>query len=194
MLNSLLAKFKFFSFLIIFIPNSSFAQYDETINHNINNFWSIGLDYGFQMSGIKSEDFISSNYSPLIRFSIDRCLDKNISIRFGYQGRYFNTIADDIKHYYNFYYTEAVFNVKNIFLGLKDKGAHEVFFHMGPGYFYNFYLSKLTINGLIGGTNAISISSSFKLTLDISAVIGWDIYQGNEDILPSISVGGVYLF
>ena len=46
---------------------------------------------------------------------------------------------------------------------------------------------------MIGGTNAFLITPSFKLTLDISA-IGWDIYQGDQDILPGISVGTVIYF
>ena len=67
------------------------------------------------MSGIKSEDFISSNYSPLIRLTGGKWLNDKIAIQVGYQGRYFNTIAENSdKRFYNFYFVEGILDVKNI--------------------------------------------------------------------------------
>ena len=33
-----------------------------------------------------------------------------------------------------------------------------------------------------------------ELKIDIGAIIGWDIYQGDQDILPNSSIGLVYEF
>ena len=32
----------------------------------------------------------------------------------------------------------------------------------------------------------------YNIFLDISAIMAWDIYQGNEDILPSANIGLIY--
>jgi hypothetical protein len=147
------------------------------------------------MSGIKNEDFISSNYSPVYRVSLGKWINESIAIQIGYQGRYFNAIADDIKHYYNFYYTEAVFDVKNILFKKKENRTHELLFHLGPGYFYNFEYGRANIHGIIGASNNVLITKGLNLNFDISAIIGWDIYQVNPpDVLPSISIGVVHLF
>lgn len=184
----------FIVFILAIGADNSYAQLNDAKTNQTDRNWIFGVDYGFQMSGIKNEDFISSNYSPVYRVSLGKWINQSIAIQIGYQGRYFNAIADDIKHYYNFYYSEAVFDVKNIIFNNKEKRVHEFFFHVGPGSFYNFDYGKSFIHGIIGGSNVFSIKSDFKLNLDISAIIGWDIYQGDEDILPSISLGGIYLF
>ena len=58
---------------------------------------------------------LSSNYSPLIRLSIGKWLNRSIGIQVGYQGRYFNTIAENSdKRFYNFYFVEGILDVKNI--------------------------------------------------------------------------------
>ena len=54
--------------------------------------------------------------------------------------------------------------------------------------------SKLNIHGIIGASNNFLITKGLNFKFDISAIIGWDIYQGDEDILPSISIGLVYVF
>jgi hypothetical protein len=46
----------------------------------------------------------------------------------------------------------------------------------------------------MGISNNLRISGSFQASLDVSAIVGWDIYQGNDDILPGISLGIAYLF
>ena len=77
--------------LLGFLLVSSFA-YSQ--NDNKKNSWFLSIDYGVQMSGIKSEDFISSNYSPVYRLSSGKWLTKYIGVQVGYQGRYFNTIEN----------------------------------------------------------------------------------------------------
>ena len=54
---------------------------------SFNKKWFASIDFGVQMSGIKSEDFVSSNYSNLYRLSTGKLLNKYIGIQIGYQGR-----------------------------------------------------------------------------------------------------------
>ena len=55
--------------------------------------------------------------TPLVNLSCFNPLIK-ISISFGYQGRYFNTIADDVEHYYNFTTLRLFLMSKTFCLGL----------------------------------------------------------------------------
>jgi len=185
----------FIVFILVIGTCSSYAQLNEAKMNQADRNWIVGIEYGFQMSGIKNEDFISSNYSPVFRASLGKWINQSIALKIGYQGRYFNAIADDIKHYYNFYYTEAVFDVKNILFKKKEKRTHELLFYLGPGYFYNFEYGRANIHGIIGASNNVLITKGLNLNFDISAIIGWDIYQENPpDVLPSISIGVVHLF
>ncbi|MFK8058542.1 MAG: hypothetical protein AB8B78_00460 [Polaribacter sp.] len=181
----------FFFFFICAISVS--GQNKDSINHKKK--WFASIDLGIQMSGIKSEDFISSNYSPLLRIIGGKWLNKKIGIQIGYQGRYFNAIADNDKHFYDFYFSEVVFNAKNILLSEnKDDRLYDLLFHVGLGYFQNHYYGNSTVHGVLGASNNFLISDRIKIKFDIGAIVGWDIYQGDDDILPSISFGLVYNF
>lgn len=175
--------------LILLFTVKLLAQKDNDSNKE----WFASFDLGVQMSGIKSEDFVKSNYSPLYRLTIGKWLNKSIGLQGGYQGRHFNAIADNDKHFYNFYFTEIIFDSKSIFsIGKVKNRFHDLLFHVGFGYFQNRYYGNSTIHGILGASNNFSISKKIKLKFDIGAIIGWDIYQGDDDILPSISLGVVY--
>lgn len=186
-------KMKFFTLFFVIVSYSQLSSSQNIDSINFNKKWFASIDYGIQMSGIKSEDFISSNYSPLIRIIGGKWLNKNIAIQGGYQGRYFNAIADNDKHFYDFYFAEVVFNAKNILLSKKNYNRfYDLLFHSGFGYFQNHYYGNSTIHGILGASNHFSISDRIKIKFDIGAIVGWDIYQGNDDILPSLSLGLVY--
>ena len=53
-------------FVFIFLSNSYLSLSQDLDSISFNKKWFTSLDFGVQMSGIKSEDFISSNYSPLM--------------------------------------------------------------------------------------------------------------------------------
>jgi hypothetical protein len=183
-------------FTLFFITNTSllFGQLNkETTNFESNSF--IEIDFGIQMSGIKSEDFISSNYSPMIRVIGGKWFNSNVGFQVGYQGKYFNAIADNDKHYYNFYFFEGILNAKNILSSKrKNNRFHELLFHAGIGLFENKYYGNSSTHVVLGATNNFSLSKKIKIKFDIGAIVGWDIYQGDEDILPSLSMGIDYLF
>lgn len=184
-----LANYKLICILIcLSISEIAIAQ---SLSNQENNQkpWFIGLDYGVQMSGIKSEDFVAENYSPLIRANVGKWLSHKIGIQIGYQGNHFNTIADNERHYYNFYYTQAFVSLLDVFRPAKSSKLINLNLEVGLGYFKNIFYDNSSIHGILGGTLSIGINKTLGLKFNCGSIIGWDIYQGDQDILPSLSIG-----
>ena len=178
--------------LLLIVPNS---QGQNKSNQNeAENSWFVSANYGYQMSGIKSEDFVSSNYTPLFNFTFGKWFSSYLALQIGFKGFYFNYIEDDIKHHYNYYYGEAVINLNNALKPKRINKSWSLLIHAGVGYFYNHVYDRANIYANIGVQNTYQLTDKFQATLDISSIIGWDIYQGDEDILPGISLGIIYLF
>lgn len=156
--------------------------------------WQISLGVGLQMSGIKSEDFVSSNYSPLINVTVGKWFTPALAIQIAYKGWYFNTISDEKKHNYGYYYGEAVFNINNLVRTGISSTKWSFYLHVGSGYFYNYRYERPNICANLGVSNNFRLNDKFLAFLNLSAIMGWDIYQGDEDILPAISLGINYLF
>ena len=152
------------------------------------------LNCGSQMSGIKDEDFVSSNYAPLFNITAGKWFAQYLAFQIGYKGFYFYYIADEIRHHYDYFYGEAVVNVNNIVQPKRSNKNWSVLLHGGAGYFYNHVYGKPSICTNIGIMNNYQLTNQFQVTIDISSIIGWDIYQGNEDILPGMIVGVTYFF
>lgn len=181
-------------FLFSFISFNSQSQFQESNDLNNYNFFEkthISLEIGNQMSGIKSQDFVSSNYSPLVRVSLLKKLNEYIDIRFGYQGSYFYLISDSLRHNYDFYFLDY-------FLGINkfDRNFFSFFsglhIHAGTGLLYNYDYQAFNFCAIFGICYKIKATKKMFFTIDCSTVLGWDIYQGDEDILPSLSFGLVY--
>ena len=185
--------FLIYALLSIFILTKSYAQNSSPIDALATSYF-VSLNYGSQMSGIKDEDFITSNYSPLFNITTGRWLTNYIALQIGYKGFYFNTIADEAKHHYNYYYGETVINFNELVVPSRINKSWNIFLHAGPGYFYNHTYSRPNLCTNIGLQNNYQITNQFQATLDITSIIGWDIYQGNRDILPGISAGITYFF
>ena len=81
----------FFTFLNLF----AFDLYAE----NKFSKWFIITELGSQISGIKNEDFIKSNISPLFLFEIGKEINDVSSVKIGYRGPYYNLIIDNKKYY-----------------------------------------------------------------------------------------------
>lgn len=180
--------------LMVCLFSNTQAQVEKEKREALNEDWFIGFDYGIQMSGIKSEDFVSSNYSPVYKLSVGKWVSKSIAITLGYQGRYFRTIADEIRYTYNFYSVEAILDVRNFFSKEIKERPYTILLHAGPGLFFHKVYGRSNIHGNIGASNLFKLSKKIRLKLDISAIIGWDIYQGDQDILPNTSIGILYEF
>lgn len=146
------------------------------------------------MSGIKDEDFISSNYSPLINITAGKWITPSLGVQLGYKGFYFNTIADRIKHHYNFLYIDGVINLNNFLYPSRINRNWNLLLHGGPGYFYNHVYRRANPHINIGIKNTYQFSDHFHAAFEISSIAGWDIYQGNLDILPSLAIGLIYLY
>lgn len=178
--------------LLLIVPNS---QGQNKSNQNeAENSWFVSANYGYQMSGIKSEDFVSSNYTHLFNITFGKWFSSYLALQIGYKGFYFNYIRDDIKHHYNYYYGEAVINLNKAVQPKRINKSWSLLLHAGAGYFYNHVYDRANIYANIGVQNTYQLTDKFQATLDISSIIGWDIYQGDEDILPGISLGIIYLF
>lgn len=178
---------------LFLIVNTYFAQ-DSSSSAHLKPTYFISLNIGTQMSGIKDEDFISSNYSPLYNISVGKWFNHQFAIQVGYKGLFYYTIVDDIKHYYNFLYAEAVINFNNFVYPSRKNKIWNILLHTGPGFFYNHTYQKPNICLNIGAQNSFQITNYLQINFDVSSIIGWDIYQGNDDILPGISFGLSYLF
>ena len=187
--------FLFSLFMIVFFTDKSSAQQAENSEMvPCWGDWQVSLRIGTQMSGIKDEDFVASNFSPLLDVSLGKWFSPVIALQVGYKGWYFNTISDEEKHNYGYYYGEAVLNVNRLFKHYKDSCKWSLYLHGGSGYFYNYTYNRPNVCADFGISNNYRISSMFQVSLDISAIAGWDLYQGDEDILPGISLGIAYLF
>ncbi len=181
--------------LILVLTVQSRAQQTENISRkSCWGPWQVTLRLGTQMSGIKDEDFIASNYAPLLNVSVGKWFSPSIALQIGYKGWYFHTIADGEKHPYGYYYGEAVLNVNSLFRNYDVSQLWSLYLHGGTGYFYNGTYDRPNVCADMGISNNLRISENFLASLDISAIVGYDIYQGDEDILPGISLGIAWLF
>lgn len=156
--------------------------------------WFASVQAGMQMSGIKSEDFVPSNYSPLVTLTAGRWFAPYLALQIGYKGYYFNTISDEMQRHYGFYYGEAALNVIRLF---NQKGAtmrYDLIVHAGAGYFYNSHYGRPNVCANMGFQQQWRITNRWYATFDVSAIMGWDIYQGDEDILPGVALGITYRF
>jgi hypothetical protein len=184
--------------LLLFIVCSffgSFAQDMAEIQKDKSwGPWQVSLGIGSQMSGIKDEDFVTSNIAPLLNVSVGKWFSQALAMEVGYKGWYFNTISDDDRHRYGFYYGGVILNVKSLFRNYKESCKWLIFLQARSGYFYNYYYSRPNICADLGFSNNARLTDKLMVSLDISAIVGWDIYQGDSDILPGITVGIHYLF
>lgn len=183
-----------FHFLFIYFAVCSANTVNEK-HYNFDNLkWQISTYIGTQMSGIKSEDFVGSNYSSLLNISVGKWFSPSLALQLGYNGYSFNLISDQKRHYYSYYYGEAVLNLNTLKKNYSNTTLKWKFLlHAGSGYFYNYDYKRPNICANLGVSNNYRLAKNFIVSLKISAIMGWDIYQGNEDILPGLSLGVSYL-
>ena len=171
------------------------SQVQDSSNlDDVNLSWFLSINYGAQMSGIKDEDFVGSNYSPLLKATFGKWISPLFAFQIGYKGFYFNYIEDDVKHQYNYFYGETLFNLNNAVQPNRENKNWKLLLHSGAGYFLNqsYNKSQLCLN--IGIENNYQLSDRITVNIDLASIIGWRIYQGDEDILPGITVGFSYIF
>ena len=174
---------------------SLFICEEDLMASDLDRKWFVSLNLGSQMSGIKSEDFVYSNYSPLLRLSVGKWFSREMALNVGYQGFYYYSISDDNRHSYNYFFGEAIFDVHYLFLGENNERIWTAHIHAGSGYLNNKSTGQPNI---IATTTSISnnfkIADNLCISLTTSAIMGWNIYQGDEDILPGVALGISYRF
>jgi hypothetical protein len=178
-------------FLSLFIICSADTTSDKYMV-DYNQKWQVSISFGTQMSGIKNEDFVKSNYTPLFNLSAGYWFTPFLALQLGHKGFYFNLISDNVKHYYNYYFSEVMFNVNKLLINKDTSSKWNFNIHFGSGYFYNYDYKRPNICANLSISCNYHISGKFIANILISSVMGWDIYQGNEDILPGLSLGCSY--
>ena len=146
------------------------------------------------MSGIKDEDFIARNYSPMLTIYAGNWFTPLLALQLGYRGNYFNTISHDRKRFYKYFSGEAVFNLNQLLRPQSEAQKLNVLLHAGSGYFYNHDYDRPNICAHLGVSANYRITHKLNATFNTSFIMGWDIYQGDEDILPGTSFGLSYSF
>jgi len=128
----------------------------------------IGLEIGAQLSGIRKEDFVSNNISPRVNIYIGKELNSVLSIQVGYEGFYFNTIANRDRRYYNYY------NLKLqhlLFLPRTNSNKNSknlIGFQIGGGLFDNKYYNRPSFVADVGLVGLIALQLESKIVLDLS--------------------------
>lgn len=179
-------------FLISIIPNVLFANSIKYIS-NLKKDVFVDLFLGTQVSGIRKEDYVLSNYSPYLQLSLGKWFTPYLALAVSYQGPYFNFIGDNKKHKYFYINGDVIVNVNRLFKP-NYSGFWNINIFAGSGYFYNMVYKRPNICATGGLTNEFKISQNMSLKLKLSAILGWDIYQGDQDILPNMSIGFSYNF
>ena len=144
------------------------------------------------MSGIKGEDFVFTNYSPFFSASMGYWFAPTIALQLGYKGNYYYLITDNKKHYYSFYFGEATIDLRKLFLDSPYPHNAGLMLHLGAGNLYSYDYKRPNICATFGVTGSTNITSRMAIILQVASIIGWDIYQGDEDILPNLSFGVMY--
>lgn len=142
----------------------------------------LNLSVGVQMSGIKNEDFVLNNYSPKIDISAMQSITQVFGLQIGYQGYYFNTITNADKRGYTYFSGSLVTRV------VKLSNNFDFSLLTGSGLFMNHYFKRPSVCADVGVLSNFVLANQ-QLSSKISAIFGWDIYQGNSDILPSFTLG-----
>jgi len=150
----------------------------------------IGFDLGVQNSGMRKEDFVVSNFSPRIHFFVGKKLNDFGAVQVGYEGFYFTTIANSDKRQFNYYNLR----IQNRIWAKKinNISLFETSIQIGGGLFQNLYYRRPNICGDFGIICSSEFNDNISIILRASSIIGWDIYQGDEDIINCLTVGFKY--
>ena len=173
-------------FLIIFILISLSS------NIQSENGYFIDLYGGTQVSGIRKVDYQAHNFAPYIQFGVGKWIVPYMALSINYQGPYFNYISDNFKHKYVYVDGELLFNISN--LCKIDSKYFNLYAQVGSGLFHNQFHSHYLVCATMGIINEIKLTNNWSLKLKFSNIMGWDIYQGNEDAVTNYSVGVSWAF
>ena len=170
------------------VENPLFGQTADSIAPDMKGKFYLDLYLGVQVSGIRKEDYVASNFSPYIQVSAGKWLTPYLALALSYQGPYFNFIGDNLKHKYVYVGGDAILNLNNLFTE-SNTGLWNINVFTGLGFLYNNFYKKVNFCINVGLINEIKIKNDMSLKFKVSAIIGHSIYQEDKDILPNISLG-----
>lgn len=147
---------------------------------------------GAQVSGIRKEDYVPSNFAPYVQFSLGKWIVPYLAISINYQGPNFHFIGDSFKHKYLYIDGQVILDINSLFK--TQYKALNIQAMAGGGLFYNYLYDRPNVCGTVGLLNEFKLTNTISIKLKLAAIMGWDIYQGDEDILPSMSLGVSYFF
>jgi hypothetical protein len=174
--------------LAVNIEKPLLGQTADSIKINRYEKYYLDVYFGAQVSGIRKEDYIASNFSPYIQLSVGKWLTPYLALDLSYQGTYFNFIGDNFKHKYFYMGGNTNLNI-NRFFTESSTSLWNINVFAGCGGLYNYFYKKTNFCMNAGLVNEIKIKNGMSLKFKVSAIMGWNIYQEDKDILPNIAVG-----
>ena len=178
---------------MLFRSNLLFAQNNEKADVVNKKTIFVDLYLGLQVSGIRKEDYVASNFAPYYQLSVGNWFTPYLALAVSYQGPYFNFIGDKVKHNYLYIDGTTILDINRLF----DKeyyGRWSINLLAGGGYFYNYLYGRPNICATTGIVGTLKLTNNFYLKCKLSNVMGWDIYQGDKDALNNMSIGGSIRF
>ena len=175
-------KFKEIILLLIFVLICDFSS-----SQTSKKFLFTSISVGTHMSGIKKQDFIHSNFSPLYSCILGVKLKNEIEIITTYRGYNFKYINDSANHNFHFLSFSAKTTLSKITsssLSLHEK----INFSIGGGILKNNFADKYNLCLDIASFYKFLELEKFDISLILNSIVGWKIYQHNEDILNGISI------
>jgi len=149
----------------------------------------IGADLGLQMTGIRQEDFVLQNFAPKLNLYIGKRINPYASIQVGYEGFFFNTIANTDNRHYNYFNLKIENQLISFRKNESTQKQNYLAIQLGGGLFQNLYYNRPNFCADVGLVKVFFIENKTNLVFRLNSILGWDIYQGDEDIINSLTVG-----
>jgi hypothetical protein len=172
---------------LFFVSITLFAQNEtSTISQHKGTFF-VDFYAGTQVSGIRKEDYVSSNFAPYYQLSLGKWIVPYLAVSINYQGPYFHYISDNFKHKYFYIDGQVILDINSLFK--TQYKALNIQVIAGGGLFYNLFYDRPNVCGTIGLLNEFKVTKTVSFKLKLASIMGWDIYQNDEDILTNLSLG-----
>lgn len=173
--------------IFVFTMNMQSQDRDSLKLNQKGREFFVDIFLGTQVSGIRKEDYVSSNFAPYMKISIGKWIVPYLALSINYQGPYYNFISDNYRHYFTYIDGEVIIRTRRII-----NSKWNLNFILGSGLFFNNYNSRINICA----TSAINIDyllvNRISLKANIGSIFGWGIYQEDKDIIPNFSIGISY--
>jgi hypothetical protein len=71
----------------------------------------------------------------------------------------------------------------------RTNSNNQIGFQIGGGLFDNKYYNRPNFVADVGLVSLIAIQNKTQLIFRINSILGWDLYQGDEDIIHAFTLG-----